>query len=92
MLARIIDGKIIVDCTNPVGPGLTHRLESKSSATALLQAEFPGAHFVKAFTIYGYENFAADPRTIFGQSPTMMIAGNDAAAKVTVASLINEAG
>src|SRR5208282_1150361 len=28
-----LDGKIIVDCTNPVGPGLTHGLESKSSGT-----------------------------------------------------------
>jgi len=87
-----LDEKIIVDCTNPVGPGLTHGLESKSSGTAQLQAKFPGAHLVKAFTIYGYENFPSDPRTVFGQSPTMMIAGNDAAAKTSVASLVNEAG
>jgi 8-hydroxy-5-deazaflavin:NADPH oxidoreductase len=87
-----LDGKIIVDCTNPVGPGLTHGLESRSSGTTQLQAKFPGAHFVKAFTIYGYENFASDPRIVFGQSPTMMIAGNDAAAKTSVASLVDEAG
>jgi len=85
-------GKLVMDCTNPVGAGLTHGLESKSSGTAALQRHFPGTHFVKAFSIYGFENFATDPRAVFGQAPTMIIAGNDAAAKATIASLVDEAG
>jgi 8-hydroxy-5-deazaflavin:NADPH oxidoreductase len=85
-------GKLVIDCTNPVGVGLTHGLESKSSGTTQLQQQFPGTHFVKAFSIYGFENFATDPCAVFGQAPTMMIAGNDSTAKATVASIVNEAG
>ena len=31
-------------------------------------------------------------KVVFGQAPTMMIAGDDSAAKASVASIVNEAG
>jgi len=87
-----LDGKVVVDCTNPVGEGLTHALENRTSGTAQLQRRFPAVQFVKAFSIYGYENFATDPRTVFGQSPVMPLAGNHPTAKQDVSRLVNEAG
>lgn len=89
---QYITGKIVVDCTNPVGPGLTHGLKSVESGTELLQKQFPTTNIVKAFTIYGYENFVAHP---FAQSPlrpAMLFCGNDSVAKSVVASLIDGLG
>jgi predicted dinucleotide-binding enzyme len=48
-----LTGKILVDCTNPVGPGLTHALKNVQSGSEMVQALVPGAKVVKAFTIYG---------------------------------------
>ena len=33
VVAAELKGKILVDCTNPVGPGLTHGLKSESSGS-----------------------------------------------------------
>ena len=52
-LADALAGKVLVDCTNPVGPGLSHGLNSTQSGAQALQALAPRAKVVKAFTIYG---------------------------------------
>ena len=56
-------GKVLVDCTNPEGPGLTHGLKSEGSGSKYVQSLVPGARVVKAFTIYGFETSqeSADP-------------------------------
>ncbi len=46
-----VSGKIIVDCTNPVGPGLTHGLNNQQSGGEFVQSLVPNAKVVKAFTI-----------------------------------------
>jgi len=53
----LLDGKILVDCTNPVGANLSHGLQSQISGSETVQEFVPNAHVVKAFTIYGFENF-----------------------------------
>ncbi|MGE3513455.1 MAG: NADPH-dependent F420 reductase, partial [Vicinamibacterales bacterium] len=55
-LSERLAGKVLVDCTNPVGPDLSHGLQCEQSGSARLQALAPDASVVKAFTIYGYEN------------------------------------
>ncbi|MBI1172336.1 hypothetical protein GC209_13120 [bacterium] len=89
-LGDALNGKVIVDCTNPVGPGLSHALDSRTSSSAVLQAAAPGAAVVKAFTIYGVE-VLRDHR-FGGQRPAMMFCGDDAAAKAKVADLIEALG
>jgi len=94
-LAPIADelaGKILVDCTNPVGPGLSHGLESKMSGSQKVQSLAPKAHVVKAFTIYGFENFENSSYPNYNSKPAMLFCGNDAAAKSTVATLIEQLG
>jgi predicted dinucleotide-binding enzyme len=82
-------GKVVVDCTNPVGPGLRHGLASGSAAEAIA-AQVPAATVVKAFNTAGFEVYA-DPR--FGaETATLFLCGDDAAAKETVAGLARELG
>jgi len=40
-------GKVLVDCTNPVGPGLAHGLENREAGAQAVQKLVPGAKVVK---------------------------------------------
>lgn len=91
-LSGSLAGKVMVDCTNPVGPGLSHGLRSEQSGPARLQALAPGASVVKAFTIYGYENLEDNRFPHVGVKPAMMFCGQDVAAKRIVGQLIAELG
>lgn len=85
-------GKTLVDCTNPVGPGVSHGLKSERSGAELIQELVPTARVVKAYTIYGYENLADSSFPAYNVKPAMFIAGNDAEAKVQVAQLNTDLG
>jgi hypothetical protein len=86
-------GKTVVDCTNPIGPGLTHGLENERSGGEYVQGLVPEANVVKAFTIYGFENFIDSTYPGYGDlKPVMLIAGNNGQAKQTVSTLCQELG
>ena len=87
-----LKGKILVDCTNPVGPGLTHGLNNEQSGSEMIQKLVPETHVVKAFTIYGFENFENNAYPAYNVKPVMMFCGNDAASKKTVGGLIEQLG
>lgn len=92
-LEQALAGKVLVDCTNPVGAGLTHGLDSKTSGAEEVQKLTPAAKVVKAFTIYGYENFLNSAYPGHGDlKPAMLIAGDHAPAKQTVGSLCGDLG
>jgi predicted dinucleotide-binding enzyme len=58
-----------------------------------IQAAAPGARVVKAFTIYGFENFIDSSYPGYGDlRPAMLLAGNDSAANATVAQLCRDLG
>jgi 8-hydroxy-5-deazaflavin:NADPH oxidoreductase len=88
-----LNGKVLVDCINPVGANLSHALQSRNSSSEIIQQLLPDAHVVKAFTIYGYENFENTDYPGYGDlKPAMLIAGNDLTAKATVADLCQQLG
>jgi 8-hydroxy-5-deazaflavin:NADPH oxidoreductase len=91
-VASELKGKILVDCTNPVGPGLTHGLKNEISGSEFVQKRVPQAKVVKAFTIYGFENFENSAYPAYNLKPVMMYCGQDAAAKKTVNELIVQLG
>jgi predicted dinucleotide-binding enzyme len=91
-LAGALDGKILVDCTNPVGAGLRHGLGSAESGSERVQRHAPAARVVKAFSIYGSENFEDSAYPAYDVKPAMLFCGADAAAKATVAELIAQLG
>jgi hypothetical protein len=91
-VAGELTGKILVDCTNPVGPNLTHSLNSSQSGSEMVQKLVPEAKVVKAFTIYGFENFEDSSYPGYNVKPVMMYCGMDSAAKETVGELIAQLG
>jgi hypothetical protein len=85
--AGSLDGKILVDCTNPILPALAGlSVGTTESAAERIAAQVPRARVVKAFNTTGAGNMG-NPR--FGaERLTMFYSGDDAEAKRTVEQLI----
>jgi hypothetical protein len=84
-------GKTVIDVTNPIAAdfsGLT--VGHTSSAGEEIAALVPTAHVVKAFNSVGF-NIMEDPSFPDGAA-SMLIAGNDDAAKAVVATLARDIG
>jgi hypothetical protein len=91
-LAALLAGKVLVDVTNPVGPGLRHGLGSARSGSEMVAELVPGASVVKAFSVYGFEHLQDNSFPGSPMRPMMPIAGDDAAAKEVVAGLAADIG
>jgi predicted dinucleotide-binding enzyme len=91
-LAPRLDGKVVVDCTNPVGPNLSHLFASTKSGSSVVQALAPTAQVVKAFTVYGFENFEDPSYPGYDVRPAMPICGDSPSAKATVARIVDDCG
>lgn len=50
-LRAALDDRVLLDCSNPVGPGFRLLTEGGPSAAQQLAAAAPGAHVVKAFNL-----------------------------------------
>ncbi|MGO9597457.1 MAG: NADPH-dependent F420 reductase [Isosphaeraceae bacterium] len=87
-----LKGKILVDCTNPVGPNLTHGLNNVQSGSEMIQKLVPDTQVVKACTIYGFENFENSSYPGYNVKPVMMFCGKDKDAKKAVGGLISQLG
>jgi len=85
-------GKTLIDCTNPVGPGISHGLESKISGAEKVQEWAADAEVVKSYTIYGYENLENTHFSKYHVKPVMLVAGNRTEAKAQVMQLNTELG
>ncbi len=83
-------GKVLIDCTNPIGPGLQSLFSGATSGAEQVASWAEGARVVKAFNTTGAENMA-DP-IYDGQSTTMFICGDDDEAKAEVSQLAQELG
>jgi 8-hydroxy-5-deazaflavin:NADPH oxidoreductase len=92
LMGIIFNGKTLVDCTNPIGPGFSHTLNSVRSGSEEVQESAPDARVVKAFTIYGFENFADNSFPEYNVKPVMLIAGNDKKSKEEVSELVEQLG
>jgi predicted dinucleotide-binding enzyme len=75
------------------GAGRNGSTTSARSGAEVIAAAAPGAHVVKAFTIYGFENFVDSSYPDHGDiKPAMLIAGDHPGAKATVARLCADLG
>jgi 8-hydroxy-5-deazaflavin:NADPH oxidoreductase len=89
-------GKIVIDTNNyyPQRDGQIPELDSESTTTSgLLQAHLPTSKVVKAFNHIYAAQITTDGRPAGTKNRrALVIAGNDAAAKATVAKLLDEFG
>lgn len=88
-----LDGKIVVDITNPLTPdfmGLT--IGHSTSAAEEIARAVPGARVVKAFNTVFAQVLAEGPQLGKGQVVPVFVAGDDAAAKAVVSDLARSMG
>lgn len=85
-----VAGKIIVDATNPIGPGFQLTVGTTTSGAEQMAGWAKEARVVKAFNTTGWENMA-DP-IYHGEPATMFICGDDAEAKTVVSGLAADLG
>jgi len=86
----VLEGKVLVDCTNPVGPGISHALGTISGSEKI--QEWSQAKVIKAFTVYGFENFEDTAFPKYNVLPVMPIAGDDLETKQEITPLIESLG
>ncbi|HEY5554961.1 MAG TPA: NADPH-dependent F420 reductase [Cellulomonas sp.] len=91
--ATQLDGKVVVDITNPLDFATFDDLAvaAGTSAAQQIAALVPGAHVLKAFNT----NFAATLATGKvggGATTTVLVAGDDADAKATLVGVVEAAG
>lgn len=87
-----LDGKVVVDITNPITPDFTGFVtpEGSSGAQEIAKAAPAGAHVVKAFNTLFANVLAAG--TAEGRPLDVFVAGDDAQAKARVSVFIESLG
>jgi len=85
-----LEGRPLLDATNPIGPGLELAVGRDGSGGELVQRWAPSARVVKVFNTTGVENMA-EPR-LGGQAVTMLYCGDDEGACRTAARLAADLG
>jgi hypothetical protein len=94
--AKNLSGKPVLDACNPseqappVNGVLRFFTDINESLMERLQAEFPDANFVKAFSSVGAP-LMVDPK-LKGGKPTMFICGNDDGAKQVATKILDQFG
>ena len=94
--ANNLSGKTVIDATNPIADAppvngvLPFFTNINESLMELLQREFEGAHFVKAFNSVG-NALMVNPEFKEGK-PTMFICGNNDSAKKIVTGILDRFG
>jgi 8-hydroxy-5-deazaflavin:NADPH oxidoreductase len=91
-LAKELEGKILVDCNNPLTwkEGPVWAPPAEGSLAAAIAKAAPGARVVKGFNTFGAE-FHADPGRA-GVPADVFFASDDADAKKTLSELATRAG
>lgn len=85
-----LSGKILLDATNPIGPGFALLVPAAGSGGQEVARLTPGARVVKIFNTTGWGNMA-DP-LYDGEATAIFLCGDDADAKATAAGLAEVLG
>ncbi len=91
-LAKSLEGKIVVDCNNPLTwkDGPVWAPPAEGSLAAAIAKAAPGARVVKGFNTFGAE-FHGDPK-LAGAPAEVFLASDDADAKKSVIDIATKAG
>lgn len=83
-------GKVLVDASNPLLPGLRLAVGHTDSGAETLQRALPAMRVTKCFNTVGVE--VMDNPVVAGARATMFLAGDDASARAVTASLAKDLG
>ena len=88
-----LDGKVLIDCTNPLMPDLSGlSVGLNTSAAEEIQKLAKGAKVVKAFNTVFAEVYHSDSRRYGTRMATMLYCGDDEKAKKSAEQLIKDVG
>ncbi|MEV0210561.1 NAD(P)-binding domain-containing protein [Streptomyces sp. NPDC050788] len=87
-----LEGKVLLDCSNPVGPGFRLLTEGGPSAAQQLAAAAPGAQVVKAFNLCHEDVWRMRPPVFDGRPLAVPICGDDETALARVHELVQDVG
>ncbi|MEU8790763.1 NAD(P)-binding domain-containing protein [Streptomyces sp. NPDC048643] len=91
-LHATLEDKVLVDCSNPVGPGFRLLTEGGASAAQQLAAAAPGAHVVKAFNLCHEDVWRMRAPVFDGRPLAVPVCGDDEAALARVHELVQDVG
>ncbi|MEU6139496.1 NAD(P)-binding domain-containing protein [Streptomyces sp. NPDC047081] len=87
-----LEGKVLLDCSNPVGPGFRLLTEGGASAAQQLATAAPGAHVVKAFNLCHEDVWRMRPPVFDGRPLAVPVCGDDETALGRVRELVQDVG
>ncbi|MFE5941478.1 NADPH-dependent F420 reductase [Streptomyces sp. NPDC056480] len=85
-------GKVLLDCSNPVGAGFRLLTDGGPSAARRLADAAPGARVVKAFNLCHEDVWRMDPPVFDGERLAVPVCGDDDTALALVRRLVRDAG
>ncbi|SHN27443.1 NADPH-dependent F420 reductase [Actinacidiphila paucisporea] len=91
-LRASLEGKVLLDCSNPVGPGFRLLTGGGPSAAQLLAAAAPEAHVVKAFNLCHEDVWRMRPPVFDGRPLAVPVCGDDERALARVSELVRDVG
>ncbi|WP_189323462.1 NADPH-dependent F420 reductase [Streptomyces flaveus] len=91
-LADALEGRTLVDCTNPVAPGFVLETRGGPSAAERIAIAAPGTHVVKAFNLCHESVWRLTPPVFDGRPLAVPLCGDDALALDTVQRLVRDLG
>ncbi|RII20433.1 NADP oxidoreductase coenzyme F420-dependent [Streptomyces sp. YIM 130001] len=91
-LQAALDGKALLDCSNPVGAGFRLLTDGGPSAARQLASAAPGAHVVKAFNLCHEDVWRMSPPVFDGRPLAVPVCGDDGEAVARVRTLVRDVG
>ncbi|MFD5554522.1 NADPH-dependent F420 reductase [Streptomyces sp. NPDC127068] len=91
-LHGVLAGRVLLDCSNPVGPGFRLLTGQGPSAAEQLAAAAPEARVVKAFNLCHEDVWRMRPPVFDGRPLAVPVCGDDPQALALVRALVRDAG
>ncbi|MFJ7147281.1 NADPH-dependent F420 reductase [Streptomyces sp. NPDC100445] len=87
-----LESKVLLDCSNPVGPGFRLLTEGGPSAAQQLAAAAPEAHVIKAFNLCHEDVWRMRSPVFDGRPLAVPVCGDDESALARVRELVRDLG
>ncbi|MFE9659793.1 NAD(P)-binding domain-containing protein [Streptomyces sp. NPDC005955] len=91
-LRGVLAGRVLLDCSNPVGPGFRLLTGQGPSAAEQLAAAAPEARVVKAFNLCHEDVWRMRPPVFDGRPLAVPVCGDDPQALALVRALVRDVG